>query len=237
MVAHRRPPARKAAVRLPRLRLPRNPSSAWRDAAAHGWYLTMWAGRSGGLSKARYASLLRQARQRLGRLGGAVIVGAKLAVHALESGGWAPARKLLGRRLADAWAKRWARENMPRKSRPRARRPAKAPAPDRRAAAKHLVDTAVARARKTAAPAAAPASRDGLRNAVVLLVAKAAKTAPGKIKGSDRLRDDLGIDSLDGASLLLGIESKLGITIPEEKAFDAGTVDELVAFVRKLVRR
>ncbi len=54
-----------------------------------------------------------------------------------------------------------------------------------------------------------------------------------KIQESSYLASDLGVDSLQKVELLCAIESKLGIAIPEEMAYEISTFQDLVRFVNE----
>ena len=48
-----------------------------------------------------------------------------------------------------------------------------------------------------------------------------------------RIREDLNADSLDVVELIMNIEDKYGITVPDEAALEIKTVADLVKFVEK----
>jgi acyl carrier protein len=70
-----------------------------------------------------------------------------------------------------------------------------------------------------------------IRKDVKKLVAEIARMDLKKIKESDNIRDDLGIDSLAAMEILAVIEKKMGIVIDEAKAFDVVTVKDLIDLV------
>lgn len=57
------------------------------------------------------------------------------------------------------------------------------------------------------------------------------------LRGDARLVEDLGVDSLDAAELLIAAESELQIEIDEDRFRDARTVDDIVGLVRAHVER
>ena len=58
--------------------------------------------------------------------------------------------------------------------------------------------------------------------------------AAGDISPGDRLREDLGMDSLEIADLLVTIEERTGVVITADALAGARTVAELEAAVRRL---
>jgi hypothetical protein len=109
---------------MARIRLPAKLTPAWRDAAAHGFYMGMALGRSGRLTKAGFARMRSKARKLFpGKLYRAVQIGFNLAYRALEHNEWDRARRALGKRLTTEWARAWARKWLPAK-RAKAAKPA-----------------------------------------------------------------------------------------------------------------
>lgn len=67
------------------------------------------------------------------------------------------------------------------------------------------------------------------------LIAEILELDPSRVRGEDRLREDLGMDSLGSLELLSSLSSELKLDIEAEEALDIQTVDEACAFVaRKL---
>ena len=60
--------------------------------------------------------------------------------------------------------------------------------------------------------------------------------APERVQPAMRLREDLELDSLDAVDLIAALEQDLKIQIDGEAAKGIRTVDELYAFVERLVR-
>ncbi len=56
-----------------------------------------------------------------------------------------------------------------------------------------------------------------------------------KIVPEARLRDDLGLDSLDGVDLIVALEKALSVQIPETDARQMRTVADIFAFIDKAV--
>mgnify|MGYP004665807237 FL=1 len=55
----------------------------------------------------------------------------------------------------------------------------------------------------------------------------------GTITPETNIIEDLGVDSLDVAELLLVIEDEFSITVPEEKISELKTVQDLVNFIEE----
>lgn len=54
------------------------------------------------------------------------------------------------------------------------------------------------------------------------------------VKGEAKFIEDLGADSLDIVELVMAIEEKFEIDIPDEDAENIRTVDDAVSFIRKV---
>ena len=74
-----------------------------------------------------------------------------------------------------------------------------------------------------------------LEQQVLRIVAEAKNLDPAAVRLDSRMKDELGIDSLDGMSIIFDLENAFGIEIPEDAAQRAETVGELVAGVQQLV--
>lgn len=57
--------------------------------------------------------------------------------------------------------------------------------------------------------------------------------AEDTVKLTDNLRENLGMDSLDGVELMMRLEDEFGIEIPDEDAEKINTVNDIVEFVEK----
>jgi len=75
-----------------------------------------------------------------------------------------------------------------------------------------------------------------LRSSTLRLVAEIAEVDRTTIQGSDRLREDLGMDSLSSLELLSSLGEKLRIDFEIEDAMDIRTVDDACAFVERQSR-
>lgn len=73
------------------------------------------------------------------------------------------------------------------------------------------------------------------RDRVVTLVASVVKQDPGTIRGADRLREDLGMDSLASLDLLSRIGDELDVDIELDDAMSLETVDQACAFVERVI--
>ena len=56
-----------------------------------------------------------------------------------------------------------------------------------------------------------------------------------KIVPAARLREDLGLDSLDGVDLIVALEKSLSVRIPENDARQMRTVGDIHAFIDKAI--
>jgi len=54
------------------------------------------------------------------------------------------------------------------------------------------------------------------------------KKKPGEVKKDMRIKEDLGADSLDVVELLMEIEDRYGVTVPDEVVMSVKTVDDLI---------
>lgn len=69
------------------------------------------------------------------------------------------------------------------------------------------------------------------RALTIALIGEILETDPGRIRLTDRLRDDLGLDSLQSLELLSRLAEELRIDLPMEDAMDLRTVDDACRFV------
>jgi acyl carrier protein len=72
------------------------------------------------------------------------------------------------------------------------------------------------------------------RDHVISMVAKILKLDPQGINGSDRLREDLGMDSLASLELLSCISDELDVDIELDEAMELATIDDACAFVKRV---
>jgi acyl carrier protein len=79
------------------------------------------------------------------------------------------------------------------------------------------------------------AQSDTMRERIIALTAKVLKSDPKSIKGADRFREDLGMDSLASLELLSCISDEMDLDFELDEAMQMQTVDDACAFVaRKL---
>jgi len=67
-----------------------------------------------------------------------------------------------------------------------------------------------------------------LQTAVFEIVAELVSATPDEIKGDDRLREDLGLDSLQSMELLSRVSETFEIDPDLEEVMDLATVEEVV---------
>jgi acyl carrier protein len=72
---------------------------------------------------------------------------------------------------------------------------------------------------------------EDIRTVTVDLVAAIAETEVRSVRANQRLREDLGLDSLQSLELLSSIGEKLKIDLDVEQAMGIRTVDDACAFV------
>jgi acyl carrier protein len=73
-----------------------------------------------------------------------------------------------------------------------------------------------------------------LEQRVVRIVATSKGLDPGTIS-ADTPMEELGLDSLDGMSIIFDLENEFDVEIPDEAAENARTVGDLVEGVRALI--
>jgi acyl carrier protein len=71
------------------------------------------------------------------------------------------------------------------------------------------------------------------RPRTLAIVAEVAEVDPARVRGGQRLREDLGLDSLRSLELLSCIGEALRIDLDVEQAMDIRTVDDACAFVQR----
>jgi acyl carrier protein len=72
-----------------------------------------------------------------------------------------------------------------------------------------------------------------VRSTTLTIISSIAEVERSKIRGTDRLREDLGMDSLSSLELLSSLGEKLHIDLAIEDAMDLRTVDDACAFVER----
>jgi len=71
---------------------------------------------------------------------------------------------------------------------------------------------------------------------VVAMLAKQLNKKIEDVTIDKRIKEDLNADSLDLVELIMNIEEKYGITVPDEAAANIKTVGDLVKFVDKMAK-
>ncbi len=73
------------------------------------------------------------------------------------------------------------------------------------------------------------AAHAALSATVYAIVAELTNAAPGELRGSDRLREDLGLDSLHSMELLSRVSETFDIDPDLETVMQVATIDEVIA--------
>lgn len=71
------------------------------------------------------------------------------------------------------------------------------------------------------------------RTSTLSILAEIAEVDVQKLRGTDRLREDLGMDSLSSLELLSSLGDALRLDLQIEDAMDLRTVDDACAFVEQ----
>jgi len=71
---------------------------------------------------------------------------------------------------------------------------------------------------------------------ILAMLAKQLNKKPSDITDNKRIKEDLGADSLDVVEILMNVEDKYGITVPDETLMGIKTVGDLVAVVNKMTK-
>ena len=82
---------------------------------------------------------------------------------------------------------------------------------------------------------AEPNLADKVRKVVTETLVSEFELEAEKIVPTARLREDLGLDSLDGVDLVVALEKALNVRIPENDARQMRTVGDIHAFIDKAV--
>ena len=69
---------------------------------------------------------------------------------------------------------------------------------------------------------------------VQAILAKQLRVSPERVVPEARIKKDLGADSLDILQLLMRIEDKYGITIPDEELATFETVGDVVTYLERV---
>lgn len=75
---------------------------------------------------------------------------------------------------------------------------------------------------------------DDLETRVIGIVAASKSLDPGTISSSTTM-EELGLDSLDGMSMIFDLENEFEVEIPDDAAEEARTIGDLVDGVRRLL--
>ena len=78
-------------------------------------------------------------------------------------------------------------------------------------------------------------SPEQIRTDLLQILSKLADINPSHIQDSDRLREDLGLDSLQSMELLSRISDKYALDIEIEDVMDLQTLGEVVTELAKLI--
>jgi acyl carrier protein len=57
---------------------------------------------------------------------------------------------------------------------------------------------------------------------------------PSAIQPDARMREDLGLDSLDAVDLIVALEKSLGVQVPEDRARQMRTVGDIYTYIRQV---
>lgn len=79
-------------------------------------------------------------------------------------------------------------------------------------------------------------SQQELRNDLLQILSRLAGIDPAQVRDEQRLREDLGIDSLQSMELLSRICDRYGVDIEIEDVVDIQTVGDILAHIEKLIQ-
>ena len=72
-----------------------------------------------------------------------------------------------------------------------------------------------------------------MKNEIIEAIASQLKIDPSTINGSTDIIDDLGADSLDIVELLMTIEDKYGLVIPDDEVTSLRTIDKMTEYIEE----
>ena len=72
---------------------------------------------------------------------------------------------------------------------------------------------------------------------IVKMLIKQLNKKPEEVTPKMRIKEDLGADSLDVVEVLMGIEDKYGITVPDEVVMGVKTVEDLINVATKMAKK
>lgn len=78
-------------------------------------------------------------------------------------------------------------------------------------------------------------SADGRRDLTIRLIAEVIEVEPAAIAPTARLREDLGLDSLQSLELLSLLGEALRVELPMEEALELETVEDACSLVERVV--
>ena len=73
--------------------------------------------------------------------------------------------------------------------------------------------------------------RKQVADKVYSIVAELTSTAPAQIKGGDRLREDLGLDSMQSMEMLSRVSEEFEVDPDMEKVMQAHTIDDVITLL------
>jgi acyl carrier protein len=71
---------------------------------------------------------------------------------------------------------------------------------------------------------------------ILAMLGKQLNKKPAEITHDKRIKEDLGADSLDVVEILMNVEDKYGITVPDDILMGIKTVGDLMAVVEKMAK-
>ena len=72
-----------------------------------------------------------------------------------------------------------------------------------------------------------------MKEEIIEAIASQLKIDPSTITGSTDIIDDLGADSLDIVELLMTIEDKYGLVIPDDEVTSLRTIDKMTEYIEE----
>jgi acyl carrier protein len=78
-------------------------------------------------------------------------------------------------------------------------------------------------------------SVEEIRSEVEAIIRRVRPDVSGEIHDTDRLRDDLGLDSIHSMELLSAVTEKYEVDVDMEEVQDISTVGDVVGFLAKLI--
>ena len=75
------------------------------------------------------------------------------------------------------------------------------------------------------------ATRQQVSDRVYSIVAELTNTPPADVKGTDRLREDLGLDSMQSMELLSRVSEEFEVDPDMELVMKANTIDDVIALL------